>query len=604
MKRAFFFFILLTILSTQLNAQLYLMIQKKLLLIHQLSEHNITESHVDKITQDQQTVFKEALEKFFHHKKQFLKQSIPYQEEILLLENKIMHNKSKNNNYAVLRDEVLIKTYQIFQEQDKLLKHIFRALDLYDFEGFSADMNKRFIENQQTLEKINTVDYKPFLGLKEKNAILQEAQKNIKDYYALIEINSDILKYYSIFEKRMYRLNKYANYHILTLALYLDHSMIGKQVNSLLYPYNLSIVKLFLILIISLSFHILRKQFNKIIEIVLGRIKYLKNNSEKIIYDLNPSLNVLFVIINLHIIVHIYYNFSTDEQFTKFFNIIYSLLFSFMLYRIINTVAEIIIHDIEQSDVKIKSEMVNVGLKIINFIILIIGILLVMHFAGANLTAVLSGLGIGGLAIAFAAKETLANFFGTISILASDMYSQGDKILVDDKQGSVVEIGLRVTTLRTFENALISIPNGVIANKDVINWSRRKIGRLIKMSIGLKYDSEAENIRNAIEEIRQMLKNHPNIATHETNYEIDNYHHSKLVSKEDSHGIKRILLVYLDELADSSINICIHCFTIDTAWEKWLQTKEDVIFEVMAILKKNHLEFAYPSMSLYHENKE
>jgi MscS family membrane protein len=123
------------------------------------------------------------------------------------------------------------------------------------------------------------------------------------------------------------------------------------------------------------------------------------------------------------------------------------------------------------------------------------------------------------------------------------------------------------------------------------------------MTVGLKYDSEAENIRNVIEEIREMLENHTNIATPNINYEIDNFRHTKLVSKEDSHGIKRTLFVHLDELSDSSINILIYCFTIDTSWDKWLQTKEDIIFEVMAILKKNHLEFAYPSMSLYHENK-
>jgi MscS family membrane protein len=186
----------------------------------------------------------------------------------------------------------------------------------------------------------------------------------------------------------------------------------------------------------------------------------------------------------------------------------------------------------------------------------------------------------------------------------SDTFSQGDWIVVNGKQGTVVEIGLRVTTLRTFDNALVAIPNGTIANHDVKNWSKRTIGRRIKMSLGIKYDSKPENIRCAISEIREMLKTHPNIATDKTSYEQNKHKSTKLVSQEDSLGVKRTLLVYLDELSDSSINILVYCFTKKTEWSQWLETKEDVIYKVMDILEKNNLEFAYPSMSLYYESKE
>jgi MscS family membrane protein len=603
MKRFFFFFILFTIFFTKIYADFNPLIQKQLPLMHQKDEYNITHDEMIQITQKQEIIYRKTLEDILHHKKDFLNQPQPYQNEILMLEKSIKFNKDKNNTYAVLRDEVLTKSYRILQAQNKMSRHILRALDLYDFQKFNQDMNDKFIENQLAVQEIDTIDYRPYLALKENNAVLQEAQKNIKDYYAILEINSDMLKYFSIFEDRMYRLNKYEAYHVLPLAIYLDDSILGKKMNPFLYAYNLSMVKLFLILTISLFIYIFRLLLRKITIRLFKKVNYGEKYSHAIMDHVATSVNVLFFIIILHIVIHIYNNFYTTELFTKIFNITYSLLFSLILYRVINTVALVSINDIEQSNLKIKREIINIGLKIINFAIIVMGLLLVLHFAGANLTAVLSGLGIGGLAIAFAARETLANFLGTISILASDIYSQGDKISVDDKRGTVTEIGLRVTTLRTFENALISIPNGVIANKDVINWSRRKIGRLIKMTVGLKYDSEAENIRNVIEEIREMLENHTNIATPNINYEIDNFGHTKLVSIEDSHGIKRTLFVHLDELADSSINILIYCFTIDTSWDKWLQTKEDIIFEVMAILKKNHLEFAYPSMSLYHENK-
>ena len=569
-----------------------------------MNEDNITQDKIKQLAHKQELIYVDSFERLLLNKNLLLNQPKVYQEQLFILNKVLKRNKAQGKGYAVIRDEVLMKSYQILQAQNRMSRHILRALDHHDYDKFDANMNDEFVKNQEAMHEVNTVDYKPFLALKENNKVLQEAQKNIKDYYALIEINADVLKYYSIFEKRMYRLNKYAEYKILPIALYLNHTEWGEKINSVLYPYNLSIVKLLLILVISLFLYLIRTQLYRLANRLLNKVKYLQKYSQEILGNLHRLVNVLFIVINLQMIIHIYNNFYSAEILTRFFNIIYAVLFTFILYRILNTTASIRIHDMDQSDKKIKSEMVNVGIKIINFLILIMGILLVMHFAGANLATVLSGLGIGGFAIALAARESLSNFLGTISILMSDVFSQGDWIVVDGKQGTVVEIGLRVTTLRTFDNALIAIPNGTIANHDVKNWSKRTIGRRIKMSLGIKYDSKPENIRRAIDEIREMLTTHPNIATDKTSYEHNKYKSTKLVSKEDSLGVKRTLLVYLDELSDSSINILVYCFTKTTDWNQWLETKEDVIYKIMDILEKNDLEFAYPSMSLYHENKE
>ena len=225
-----------------------------------------------------------------------------------------------------------------------------------------------------------------------------------------------------------------------------------------------------------------------------------------------------------------------------------------------------------------------------------------MTLMGVNLTAILSGLGIGGLAVALAAKDTLANFFATISILVSDTFAQGDWIQVGPSEGTVVEIGLRVTTLRTFDNALISIPNSTLVNDDVKNWSRRTVGRRIKISLGVKYDSKPDDIKNTIEEIRTMLENHPNIATSNTIHQYENSGF-KLVSQDDVYGVKKTLLVYLDEFAASSINILVYCFSSSVVWNEWLEVKQDVMFKIMNILEKNDLEFAFPSLSIYEEDK-
>ncbi len=577
-------------------------VKAQLALIHQMNEENITQEKIEHITQKHENLYIRAFEGGLLQKRAWLDRPKPYQKELILLDKRINRSEINQEAYAVIRDEVQVKSYQILQSQDKMTKRILRALG-DDHKTFVEMMNQAFAVNQKEIGLIDNVDYHPLLGLKGKDKTLLEAQTNIKDYYALLEINADMLKYYAIFENRVYRLNKYADYHILPVALYLAHSPLGEKLNPVLYPYRLSVVKILLMLFVSLIIYLIRTQLYRLIERLLYKITHLEKYTQKTMDKIRRPINILFIAINLEVIFYIYNNFYSSELLVKFFNITYALLFTIILYRVLNTIASIRIHDMDQSDKKIKSEMINVGIKILNFLIIIMGILLVMHFAGANLTAVLSGLGIGGFAIALAARESLSNFLGTISILMSDIFSQGDWIEVDGEQGTVVEIGLRVTTLRTFDNALIAIPNGNIANQDVKNWSKRTLGRRIKMSLGIKYDSKPQNIQQALVEIREMLEIHPAVATDKTDYDKNRNSGAKLVSKEDSLGVKRTLLVYLDELSDSSINILVDCFTKKTGRKEWLEAKEDIIFKIMDIMEKNSLEFAYPSMSLYHENE-
>ena len=158
--------------------------------------------------------------------------------------------------------------------------------------------------------------------------------------------------------------------------------------------------------------------------------------------------------------------------------------------------------------------------------------------------------------------------------------------------------------MRTFDNALISIPNGTLANVDVKNWNRRTVGRRIKMKLGVKYNSKRENLHQAVEAIRIMLREHKGIATEKTSYTARLKRYARLVSEQDSLGVKRTLLVYLDEFSDSSINILVYCFSKTTDWNEWLAVKEDVMYKIMEILEENQLEFAFPSLSIYQEEED
>jgi len=376
-------------------------------------------------------------------------------------------------------------------------------------------------------------------------------------------------------------------------------------IDNFLNTYGLSIFKIVIILGLFLGIYFIRKVLFDLIQSNISKIISLRKYSKDIFNSIRKLLETIFIVINIELTLYVYNDFKTIGDFSIYFNMVYALLITYVVYTILNTIANIKLKDISTKETKIKNEVVNVSIKLLNVFIWIIGVLTILYIAGVELTAVISGLGIGGLAVALASKDSLANFFGTLSILFSDVFSQGDWIEVDGKEGTVVEIGLRVTKLRTFDNALIAIPNAVLANKDVRNWNKRSLGRRIKMYIGIKYDSKREDIQNAISQIHNMLDQHNGIATVNTKYSYnENSKRARVVlSKDDEEGIKKTLLVYLDSFGDSSINILIYCFSKSVKWQEWLEVKQDVMLKMMEILEKNSLEFAFPSLSLYHENE-
>ena len=375
-----------------------------------------------------------------------------------------------------------------------------------------------------------------------------------------------------------------------------------QDINAVLSAFGLSVVKILLILCISLFMFVLRKYFYSFMEKIFVKLNYTKKKSHEIFLSIKGVFEYLLIFINLEIIIYIYNNYNSIESVSMLFNVVYIVIVTLAVYKVINKIAVIKINSIDRSNSKVKASVINVGIKIVNFIILLAGLLVILHFAGVDLTTVLSGLGIGGFAVALAAKDSLANFFGTLSILLSDTFRQGDWIVADGVEGTVVEIGLRVTIVRTFDNALISVPNANLANTDIKNWNKRELGRRIKMSLGVKYDSKSQDIQNAVNDIREMLQNHPKIATENTEVNRNAKQEAKVISYEDSHGIKKTLLVYLDEFSDSSINILVYCFSKSVDWAEWLEVKEDVMHKIMKIFENNNLEFAFPSMSIYKEN--
>jgi len=575
-------------------------------IVEKMNEDNVTKELIQTLLKEQNILYNKALNNLMTNKVRYINNIELYESEIFSLQKIISINKRAGNNYAVIRDEVVVKSYELLRSQNKMIKALLLGLDSETKDQYENLLNSLSSKNQTEVMKLYKHDYRDILLIEPESKLLKATKKNIRDFYTLKEVNIDLIAYMYKFSSKMYRLNKYSKYHLISFVIFVDSSPIVRAINPIIEPYGLNIIKLISIFFLILIISFFRKIVYVWLEKYLFKIDFLKEYSVDISDKIRNSIDVVIVIININMVLYVYNDFSSNEIVSRAFNIVYGFYFTLIVYKIINTVASIKLTKVEEDTSNIKNDLVNVGIKIVNFVIIMIGILIMLFFAGVNLTAVLSGLGIGGFAVAFAAKDTISNFFGTLSILFSDVFSQGDWIEIDGHQGVVVEIGLRVTTIRTFDNALIAIPNGTFASKDVKNWDKRILGRRIKMHLGVKYDSKSSDIKNAIAEIRVMLDKHEGIATKATKYTHQDRHRhmAKLVSKDDLQGVKKNLLVYLDEFSDSSINILVYCFTKSVRWADWLEVKEDVMHKIMAILEKNNLEFAFPSLSIYNENME
>lgn len=210
-------------------------------------------------------------------------------------------------------------------------------------------------------------------------------------------------------------------------------------------------------------------------------------------------------------------------------------------------------------------------------IIIALGLMSLLQIWDINVSGFVASLGLGGLAFALAAKDAAANIFGSVAIIADKAISVGEWIEVDGIEGIVMDIGMRTTKIRSFQNAIITMPNQIIANTKIINYSRRK-ERRIKARIGLTYSTSSTQLQKILKDIKEMLKSHDGVAQNST------------------------MLVNFDRFEESNLSIFLYFFTNTSNWEKYLSIKEELNLNIIRIVEDNRAEFAFPSQTIYIEN--
>jgi MscS family membrane protein len=253
------------------------------------------------------------------------------------------------------------------------------------------------------------------------------------------------------------------------------------------------------------------------------------------------------------------------------------LFLSFNVIRLCYMAAEAfgmaLIEWAEQSETKFDDQLAPFASRVLKVTVVILGILVGLQNFGVNVTALLAGLGIGGVAIAFAAQDTVANVFGTITIILDRPFKLGDHIKIGETEGTIEEVGFRSTRIRTFYNSLVSLPNSIVAKEKIDNLTLRNGWIRFRHVVGFTYDASIKQIREFAEELHYLISQTPHVD-------------------------KNRIIVHFNSFGDSSLNVLVNFHFLQKNDESLIKLEEEFLELVYDTAKKHNLEFAFPTRTI------
>ncbi len=229
----------------------------------------------------------------------------------------------------------------------------------------------------------------------------------------------------------------------------------------------------------------------------------------------------------------------------------------------------------ETTDTRMDDQLIPLINRASKLIVVVLGLLFILQNMGVDVTSLLAGVTISGLAIALAAKDTVENLFGSAMIFIDRPFQIGDTVDISGLVGTVEEVGFRSTRLRTPVGSLVSVPNGKIANSQVDNLGARDRRRL-RITLGFTYDASRDQIGAFVQQVRALFEAEEIV---DEGYE-----------------------VHFVNFGDSALEVMLHAFLLVPGWTDELTTKQDLYMKVWAIADDLGLSFAFPSQSLYVES--
>ncbi len=255
---------------------------------------------------------------------------------------------------------------------------------------------------------------------------------------------------------------------------------------------------------------------------------------------------------------------------------LFSIGFIWFAYRAVEEITKYFLKFAEKTESTLDDHLVPLLNRTLKIFTVIFGVLVAIQNMGVNVLSLVAGLGIGGIAFALAAKDTVANFFGSIMILFDSPFQVGDWIRIGSMEGTVEEIGFRSTRVRTFYNSQLTIPNSDLMNARIDNMGRREFRR-IRAMISVTYDTSPDKMEAFLEGIKNIIKANPNTRK-------DYYH------------------VVFNEFGPDSLVVMLYAFLKVPDWSSELVERQNIYIEILRLAKELNVDFAFPTQTLHVES--
>jgi len=255
--------------------------------------------------------------------------------------------------------------------------------------------------------------------------------------------------------------------------------------------------------------------------------------------------------------------------------IIMSIFGVIAAYRLVDLIAALGLSLAQRTETTMDEQLIPLVKRVLKIVVGVLGVLFVLQNLNVNVTALLAGISIGGLAIALAAQDTVKNFIGSITIFIDRPFQMGDFIETDKVTGSVIEIGVRSTRIRALEGAYVAIPNGGLANLTITNHGIRTYRRYAT-TLSVTYDTPPALMEQFVKRLEEIVLEHP--STRKSDY-----------------------MIYFHEMGDSALQIFFAIYLELTGYGDMLAARQDIFLAVMKAAEELGIKFAFPSTSVYLE---
>ncbi|MDD5644423.1 MAG: mechanosensitive ion channel family protein [bacterium] len=316
--------------------------------------------------------------------------------------------------------------------------------------------------------------------------------------------------------------------------------------------------------------------FTAIDATTLFLLKKAKKTATKLDDMLIPIIALSLKIFFVMVIVIFTANYLGYEDSGAIAGIGAGAIIIYFVFRTTDILTAYLSEQVKKTKTKLDDMLIPVLGKIIKIATVIVTALFMLNNFGINVTSLIAGLGIGGIAIAMAAQNMLKDFFGAIALFADRPFSIGDRVIVDGVDGPIEKIGLRSTRIRTLDGTLVTIPNAKMADATINNMQKRPTIKTVS-TIGVTYGTSVEKMHRAIELIREAMKNHDGT---------ENY------------------WVYWKEYGPYSLNILTIHWCKYLKYDIYLQCIQEINFKIKETFEKEGIEFAFPSQTLYVQNQD